>query len=284
MEIIRNPNAMQEIAIGLFKRSVSVGFVPTMGALHDGHVSLIEASLHDNDQTIVSVFINPTQFGPDEDLSSYPHPIDEDIERLRSLHVDYLFLPTKEDIYPQNYSSYLEVQGLTNRLCGLSRPTHFRGVTTICSILFHLTLPTLVYFGQKDYQQTLVIERLVNDLHFPINIKVMPIVRDKDGLALSSRNQYLSESERIIALGINQSLGIGEDLIHEGERNVHLIKKAVTEHLSKSKDINIDYISICHPKTLIELTHLTIGKVFIALSVYLGGVRLIDNRIVKLAN
>ncbi len=284
MEIIRDPKAMQEIAIDLFKRSRSVGFVPTMGALHDGHVSLVKASLHDNDETIVSIFVNPTQFGPDEDLDDYPGSIDEDTKRLKSLHLDYLFLPKKEDIYPQNYLTYVEVQGLTNRLCGLSRPTHFKGVTTVCSILFHLTLPTVAYFGQKDYQQTLVIEKLLKDLHFPITIKVMPIVRDKDGLALSSRNQYLSGNERISALRINQSLEKAEHLIHEGERNVYILKKAITEHLSKSKDIHIDYISICHPKTLIDLTQLTIGKVLIALSVYLGGTRLIDNRIVKLAN
>ncbi len=283
MEIFRDPNAMQEMAADLFKRSVSVGFVPTMGALHDGHFSLVKASLHDNDQTIVSIFVNPTQFSPDEDLDNYPSSIDDDINKLESLHVDYLFLPMKEDIYPPNYSCHVEVQGLTNKLCGSSRPVHFKGVTTICSILFHIMTPSVAYFGQKDYQQALVIEKLVSDLYFTLKVKVLPTIRDTDGLALSSRNKYLSKDDKITARHLNQSLEKAEKLVHDGERKVQSIKNVIMKHLNEA-NINIDYISICHPKTLIELTHLTIGKVLIALAVYIGGTRLIDNRMIKLPN
>jgi len=275
MTIITDPQDMQQDAIKSFGQK-TVGFVPTMGALHEGHLSLIRKSKQDNDKTIVSIFLNPTQFGENEDLSNYPSVIEEDIKKLEGLEVDTLFLPNKKDIYPETFATFVTVEGITNKLCGLSRPVHFRGVSTICTKLFLLTLPTVSYFGQKDYQQSLVIRRLVKDLNISTQIEVLPIIRDADGLALSSRNVYLSANERVESLKLNQTITQAENLVRHGEKEAHAIKTFIKEDLSKSSLIKIDYISICHPETLEELT--VIGNhVLIAVAIYIGSTRLIDN-------
>ena len=285
MEIIKTLFEMQKLSLSLVQKNVTRGFVPTMGALHEGHLSLIKGSLKETDITLVSIFVNPTQFAPSEDLSRYPRPIDKDIELLKNLGVDYLFLPNEKEIYSKEFSTYVEVVGLTDRLCGKSRPDHFRGVTTICSKLFHLVMPTVSYFGQKDYQQALVIRRMVNDLNMPLEIKVLPIVRDFDGLALSSRNQYLSKDEREVAPTLYHSLQKVESMIQQGEMDVDTLKSFITTFLTKSLLISIDYISISHSKSLEELTSLENEKeIIIALAVYIGKTRLIDNKIVSLTH
>ncbi len=281
MEIIKNPLDMQELALSLLKSGIRVGVVPTMGALHQGHLSLIKGSLSENDKTIVTIFVNPTQFGPSEDLSQYPQPIQDDIASLEQLNVDYLFHPDVQDMYPTDYSSYVEVENITNKLCGLSRPVHFKGVTTICSKLFHLTLPRTAYFGQKDYQQTLVLKKMIRDLHFPMTIKVLPIVREQDGLAMSSRNQYLSPDNRQKALNLNKSLKKADEMIQNGITNCQTISDEIKKMINPSETVKIDYISICHPQTLEESDRLPINKVLIALAVFVGKTRLIDNALIK---
>ncbi|MDH4128682.1 MAG: pantoate--beta-alanine ligase, partial [Spirochaetota bacterium] len=202
----------------------------------------------------------------------------------KKLNVDYLFLPDAKDIYPSNYSTYVTVENITNKLCGLSRPNHFRGVTTICTKLFHITLPTISYFGQKDYQQSLIVKRLVKDLNIPTTIKILPIARDSDGLALSSRNVYLSEKERIESTNLYKSLQNAETIIQKGEKNCQFIKETIKNHLTKTPMIKIDYISICNPDTLEEVDQLDKGEVLIAIAAYLGKTRLIDNSLIQVSN
>lgn len=281
MEIIKKPHDMQKISLVLIKQNKTIGFIPTMGALHEGHLSLIRASLSENDKGVVSIFVNPTQFSPTEDFNQYPHPVEVDIRKLKQLNVDYLFLPEKGDIYPPGYSTYVEVENLTKKLCGLSRPNHFRGVTTVCTKLFQITLPTIIYFGQKDYQQALIIQQLVKDLNFSLRVKVLSTVREKDGLALSSRNKYLSTDERKEALQLYQALKKAETMIQKGERESEAIKQAITNRLKESYIVQIDYISICNSKTLGELNYIDQQEVLIALAAFINKIRLIDNVLIQ---
>ena len=278
MKIVQNPKIMHSIAFELLKKDKSVGLILTMGALHPGHFSLIQASIRDNQHTIVSIFLNPTQFAPHEDLNSYPKNPQQDIQKLQNLQVDYLFLPSPQDIYSQNFQTTVSVDQLTQTLCGLSRPIYFKGVVTVCSILFHIIPATWSYFGQKDYQQALVIQKLVQDLHFPIKIKILPIVRDTDGLALSSRNAYLSPQDRKNALLIYQSLELAKTMIQNGEKNVQVIKDNIKKMLNNPPQISIDYFEISHSQTLQNLNCIQTGDhIFISLAVFVRKTRLIDN-------
>ncbi len=254
-----------------------IGFVPTMGYLHHGHISLINQARKDCDHVIVSIFVNPTQFAPEEDLLSYPRDIEKDKDLCRSAGVDALFLPGDKEMYPGDESTWVIVEGITKKLEGKSRPTHFRGVTTIVTKLFNIIEPDIAYFGQKDMQQSVVIKKMAKDLDMDIMIRVCPIVRETDGLALSSRNKYLTETERKAASILYESLKLGTELFRSGERDAESIKQALTKKInSRIKGIGrIDYLSITD-ENLDEVNTVKTGDA-ISMAVYFGRARLIDN-------
>ncbi|MFN4245241.1 MAG: pantoate--beta-alanine ligase [Brevinematia bacterium] len=282
MKVVEKPSVMQSEIIPLKREGKSIGFVPTMGALHEGHLSLVRQSKKDNDITVVSIFVNPTQFGPNEDYDAYPRQFETDKRLLETEGVDYLFYPSVDDMYPYGYETYVELKLLPNHLCGLSRPGHFRGVSTVVSKLFNIVQPDRAYFGQKDYQQAQIIKKMVRDLNFPIEIVVMPIVRESDGLAMSSRNSYLSQEERKNATVLYRSLQRAKDLILSGEKDVKKIKDEIRRIIS-SVPSKIDYIEVVDPNTLDSLDLIPDrGSVVVAIAVYIGKARLIDNEIVEL--
>jgi pantoate--beta-alanine ligase len=282
MKIINEVNEMRQIVKKMKREDLSVGFVPTMGYLHDGHLSLVKAAKVDNDIIVVSIFVNPTQFGPNEDLDTYPRDLEKDQSLLENLDVDYLFFPKVEQMYPSEYGTYVNVEsGLTNKLCGKSRPGHFKGVTTIVSKLFNIVNPDKAYFGQKDAQQVSVINRMVKDLNFDIEIIAVPIVRENDGLAMSSRNVNLSEKERQDALMLSKSLNKAKDLILlDNIKKSDIIKNEMMEIIESVDSSRIDYIEIVDMESL-ESIDIVEGKVLIALAVHIGKTRLIDNIIME---
>ena len=253
-----------------------IGLVPTMGFLHEGHLSLVDYSLNAADRTIVSIFVNPLQFGPKEDFAIYPRDIERDIKLLTQRGVDAVFKPQTVEFYPPDFSTTVEVTQLTNGLCGPIRPGHFRGVTTVVSKLFTATKPHLAVFGQKDYQQSAVIRRLVRDLNLDLRIEVAPTMREADGLAMSSRNVNLTEDERRRVPALYQALEMAKRYIERGERDTQRIIGEMRRHIEKDVDGDIEYISIVHPDTLEDLSQIA-GPVVIALAVRLANVRLIDN-------
>jgi pantoate--beta-alanine ligase len=255
----------------------SVGFVPTMGYLHAGHASLIHRARRENDVVVVSVFVNPTQFGPNEDLDAYPRDPDKDLALMRAEGTDIAFFPSADEIYPAGYATYVTLEGpMTQALCGRSRPGHFRGVTTVVSKLFHVTTPDRAYFGQKDAQQVAVIRQMVSDLDFDVQIVACPIVREPDGLALSSRNTYLSETQRAQASGISRALFEAREMILAGQRDAALLADHIKKRITAIDSAAIDYVSIADARTLADLDTL-IGEVLIAVAVKMGRTRLIDN-------
>lgn len=260
-------------ALGITLRPV--GLIPTMGSLHEGHLSLIRAAKKDCQSVVVSIFVNPSQFGPNEDYQSYPRDIEGDCALLEKEGVDILFAPTAAEMYTFGHDTWVEVGSITERLEGKARPGHFRGVATIVLKLFNIVNPDTAYFGQKDAQQALVIKKMVKDLDINTNITVMPTVRSQGGLALSSRNQYLSESGRITASAIYQSLKLAEDLYEKGQVNAGFIKDQMRDILNNA-GAKIDYISIATADTLEELEIIS-QKALVSLAVYIGTVRLIDN-------
>lgn len=282
MRVIQKPFEMQREMLNIKKSGKSIGFVPTMGALHEGHLSLVRRAKLENDVTVVSIFVNPKQFGPNEDFDRYPRNFERDKELLEKEGIDYIFYPSIEDMYPKGYETYVDLERLPNHLCGLSRPGHFRGVATVVAKLFNIVQPDRAYFGQKDYQQAKIIKRMVEDLNFPIEIVVMPIVREEDGLAMSSRNTYLSPEERKNASILYKSLQKAKDLILSGEKDVSKIKNEMVKMLS-SIESRIDYVEIVEPETLEKIDRIPEkGSVVIALAVYIGNARLIDNEIVNI--
>jgi len=285
MNVISSPVEFQREMLNLKRLGKSVGFVPTMGALHEGHLTLVRQSKKDNDVTVVSIFVNPTQFGPNEDFNKYPRQFDNDRKLLKKEGVDYIFYPSVSDMYPEGYETYVYLEKLPNHLCGLSRPGHFRGVATVVSKLFNIVQPDKAYFGQKDYQQAEVIKKMVRDLNLPIEIVVIPIVRESDGLAMSSRNAYLSPEERRNATVLYKSLQRAKELIEKGEKSVNKIKEEMKK-IILSVPSRIDYIEIVHPETLDSLDAIpdknVIDRVVVAVAVFIGNARLIDNEIIKL--
>ncbi len=259
------------------KEGKKIGFVPTMGYLHQGHLSLIQASAKENDITVLSIYVNPTQFGPGEDLDQYPSDLENDKKLAEEAGADVIFIPDHHIMYKDNHATYVQVNGLTNQLCGYSRPTHFQGVTTIVTKLFNIVQPDHAYFGQKDAQQAIVIKRMVKDLNMPINIVVCPIVREADGLAMSSRNTYLSTEEREQAPILYQSLQKAKALIDSGERSSETVKAMIRQMIhGKSTTTEIDYVSIVSADTLEDIETLE-DKILLALAVKVGKTRLIDN-------
>lgn len=276
MEIIKEIEKMQQISREEAAAKKSIGFVPTMGYLHEGHLKLVEKAVDENDITVVSVFVNPTQFGPEEDYDEYPRDLERDLSLLRERKVDYVFYPAVEDVYPEGYATYVQVEKGTDVLCGRSRPNHFKGVTTIVSKLFNMVIPHRAYFGKKDGQQLLIIRQMVRDLNMDIEIVACPTVREKGGLAMSSRNKYLSSKEREAALVINRTLEKACSWIEEGERDGWEIKKAMEREIKAEPLATIDYASIVSRETLQELGVIK-GPIMIAIAAYIGSTRLIDN-------
>ena len=257
------------------KEGKTVGFVPTMGYLHEGHASLMDAA-GENDKVVVSIFVNPMQFGPSEDLASYPRDLEHDAKVCEAHGVDLIFHPTPEEMYGDNFYSYVDMNVLTEELCGLSRPVHFRGVCTVVAKLFNIVTPDKAYFGQKDAQQLAVIRHMVSDLNFGIEIVGCPIIREEDGLAKSSRNTYLSPEERKAALVLSRSLKLGKKLIEDGEKDAKKVIAAIRGEIEKEPLAKIDYVEIVDWNTL-EPVDSTEGEILTAMAVYIGKTRLIDN-------
>ncbi|MBI3267900.1 MAG: pantoate--beta-alanine ligase [Planctomycetes bacterium] len=257
----------------------TVGFVPTMGALHEGHLSLVRRARADNDTVVVSVYVNPFQFGPQEDLQRYPRDLPADHKLAGSAGADFVFAPTDAEMYPAGFQTYVEQFTLPKRLCGRFRPGHFRGVLTVVLKLFHIVRPTRSYFGQKDYQQSVVIRRMAGDLHCGTEVVTLPIVREEDGLAMSSRNRYLGVRDRKDALCLSEALVIGEAAIRNGERKASAIVDAMRERIGRVKRARIDYVACVDPETLAAVKTVE-GTVVLALALHLGKTRLIDNRLV----
>lgn len=258
----------------------SVGFVPTMGYLHEGHLSLVKASLERTDCTVVSIFVNPAQFGSTEDFKEYPRDLTRDSRLLEDLGVDFLFCPDYTEMYPLDYKTYVEVVDLQDILEGRSRPGHFRGVSTVVLKLFNIVHPDIAFFGQKDAQQAILLKRIVSDLNLDVRIEVKPTVREEDGLALSSRNVYLNPEQRNAALCISQSLQEAEQMIRSGERRISPLLKRMTEIIDGQDLASIDYIAIVDTGSLEPLKEIK-KEALIALAVFIGNVRLIDNVMVS---
>lgn len=276
MTIIKNIAIMTQVARKQRHKGRSIGFVPTMGALHEGHLSLIRQARRENDFTVVSIFVNPTQFGPKDDFEKYPRNLKKDAMLCKKEKVDIIFYPNAREMYPAEFKTYIEVKELSDYLCGKSRPGHFKGVATVVTKLFNIVQPDKAYFGQKDAQQSVIINRFVQDLNIPVKIKVMPTLREKDGLAMSSRNAYLSPQERKDAVVLFRSLKLAQDLINKGEKNSRKIISNMRGLIKSKKSAKIDYIDIIDAKTLKFIDKIT-DNYLIVLAVWIGKTRLIDN-------
>ncbi|MGC1782542.1 MAG: pantoate--beta-alanine ligase [Acidobacteriaceae bacterium] len=275
MQII---SGIPEISAALreLRRNGSVGLVPTMGALHEGHRSLVRAARQRCAIVVVSIFVNPTQFAPNEDFNRYPRTLEDDCKMLRAESVDLVFTPTAEAMYPPGASAFIEVAGVGDRLDGASRPGHFRGVATVVAKLFHVIQPDLAFFGQKDAAQVAVLRQMVRDLNFPVELAICPIVREPDGLAMSSRNRYLSAEERQQALSLHRALEIAESLAKRGERRAEKLLDAMNATLLQEPGVRVDYLAVADPDTLLPLEDVAAGAV-LAVAAHVGNTRLIDN-------
>ena len=277
MKVVKTVDEVREAVKGWRKEGLSVGLVPTMGFLHAGHQSLIAKSVEDNDRTVVSVFVNPMQFGPTEDLESYPRDINRDAKLCEDTGVDLIFNPEPSEMYKDGFVSFVDMNGLTNHLCGISRPVHFRGVCTVVNKLFNIVQPDRAYFGQKDAQQLAVIKRMVTDLNMNLEIIGCPIVREADGLAMSSRNTYMNQEERKAALILSKSIKLGQDMVNSGERDADKIKTAMKELIESEPMAEIDYVEIVDNLTMESIDTVKEGTLC-AIAVKINNkVRLIDN-------
>ena len=280
MKIVSTINEVREQVKEWKKEGNTIGFVPTMGYLHEGHASLIDVARKNNGKVVVSIFVNPIQFGPNEDLDSYPRDLEHDAKLCEEHGVDLIFHPTPEEMYGDNFYTFVDMDVLTKELCGLSRPVHFRGVCTVVSKLFNIVIPDNAYFGQKDAQQLAIIKRMVKDLNMPLSIHGCPIIREDDGLAKSSRNTYLNGEERQAALVLNRSLKAGKALVDAGETRACVIKSAITAEIEKEPLAKIDYVDVVDFDTITPVEKLE-GSILVAIAVYIGKTRLIDNFIVE---
>lgn len=279
MKIIRSPRKFQQEMERLRARGRTLGFVPTMGALHEGHLSLVRRARRENRIVVVSIFVNPLQFGPREDLKRYPRPVHRDRSLLLKEKVDYLFMPSPRALYPQGYQTFVEVPDLSRRLCGKFRPGHFEGVATIVTKLFNLARPHRAYFGSKDYQQAQIIRTLARDLDFDLEVKLLPLVRDRDGLALSSRNAYLSSNERKRARSIPLSLIWAQSEIRRGNRSLTALRSGILRQLRPNLS-RIDYVEFVELETLQPVKSVK-NRLVIALAGWVGKTRLIDSAIIR---
>ena len=271
--------SLEELRSARLLLNGSVGLVPTMGYLHEGHISLARRARAECDHVVASIFVNPTQFGPNEDLSKYPRNLEGDLRLLEAVGVDLVWTPTPEVMYPPGFGTWVEVEGLTRPLEGASRPGHFRGVTTVVTKLFHAVQPTKAYFGQKDAQQAAVIRKLVRDLDFPLEVVVCPTVREADGLAMSSRNSYLSPEERRAATVLFRSLSAAKSAYERGERDAEALRRIMAEVIAAEPRAQMQYVSVADYDTLDEL-QIVSGKTLLSMAVFLGRTRLIDNFVI----
>ncbi len=281
MKVVKTVKEVRDIVAQWRKEGLTVGLVPTMGYLHEGHQSLIRKSAEQNDRTVVSVFVNPIQFGPTEDLEAYPRDLERDKKAVEEAGGDLIFNPEPEEMYPQHFTSFIDTTETTELLCGAVRPIHFRGVCTVVGKLFNIVTPDRAYFGQKDAQQLATIRRFVRDLNFGIEIIPCPIVREDDGLAKSSRNTYLNAEERKAALILSQSLRKGQDAIADGETSAEKIKDIISKSLSSEPLARIDYVEVVDFEN-IQRVEKIYGETLVAIAVYIGRTRLIDNFIVNI--
>ncbi len=277
MKIITTVRDMQDFSEALRLRGKRIAFVPTMGYLHDGHLRLMEEGKKRGDCLVTSIYVNPTQFGPGEDLDKYPRDFERDERLSRNVGVDVIFYPSNSQMYPKQYHTYVTVEDITENLCGLTRPTHFRGVATICVKLFNIVKPHVTVFGRKDFQQLTVIKRMVADLNMDIEVIGMPTVREPDGLAMSSRNAYLKEGERESALSVSRSLRRAADLYNRGERDADVILQEVKGFVERHPGTKIDYVKICDVETMADVESVEGKRSVLALAVWVGTPRLIDN-------
>ncbi len=277
MNIYRSIKETHQAISEIRQKGQSIGFVPTMGYLHEGHLSLVKAARKENDIVAASVFVNPTQFGPNEDFEQYPRDEERDFALLREEGTDLVFVPPVEEMYPQGFSTYVQPPKQSQGWEGATRPTHFRGVCTVVSMLFNIAQPRHAYFGRKDAQQAAVIRQMVHDLHFPIEIVACPIVREEDGLAMSSRNIYLSPEERQRALALNQILLRGVEKFRQGERDSQDLLDEAAAEINEVEGVKLDYFGIVDQNTFQSVDHVHEGDLFIG-AMFVGKTRLIDNR------
>ena len=276
MRVVKSVKEVRDAVKEWKAQGLSVGFVPTMGYLHEEHESLIKKAVKDNDRVVVSIFVNPMQFGPTEDLDKYPRDLERDSKLCENAGANLIFHPEKEEMYFEDFSSYVDINGLSDELCGKSRPIHFRGVCTVVTKLFNIVNPDRAYFGEKDAQQLAIIRRFVRDLNIDIEIIGCPIIREEDGLAKSSRNTYLSKEERQAALILSQSLNLAKDAINSGEGNSSVVIDIISNSIKKEPLAKIDYIEVVDSLSMKPVK--TIEKsVLVAIAVYIGKTRLIDN-------
>lgn len=280
MDILKTKEEMIKWSKNRKKDSKTICLVPTMGYLHPGHISLMEKGKPLCDDLVLSIFVNPAQFGPNEDLDSYPSNIENDLTLARKAGVTAVFLPTKENIYPENFQTEIKLKSLPGFLCGKSRPVHFAGVATVVTKLFNIVMPDVAIFGQKDYQQIQIIRQLTLDLDFDIKIVAGEIIREKDGLAMSSRNAYLSKPQRASALCLSKSLNLADELIARGEKKSVTIQTRIKTFIQSFPETSVEYISFCDPATLEEIERID-GRVLLALAVKVGKTRLIDNILIN---
>jgi pantoate--beta-alanine ligase len=280
MRLITSIKQMQELAEKLRRDGKIISFVPTMGYLHQGHLSLMEEGKKRGDILVISIFVNPTQFGVGEDYAVYPRDLERDKKLAESVGVDIVLTPSESEIYPKGYQTFVQVEEVTKNLCGISRPTHFRGVTTVVAKLFNIIKPHIAIFGEKDFQQLVTIRQMVRDLHYDIEIVGMPIYRENDGIAMSSRNTYLNPEERKAALCLYRSLKRASELFNSGEQKAGTIIREVRNIIEAEKIVNIEYIKICDTENLQDLT-IVDREAVVALAVKIGVTRLIDNLVLK---
>jgi pantoate--beta-alanine ligase len=279
-EMVRDPGAMQRRAAALRRDGLRLGFVPTMGALHAGHLRLVDIARTGCDLVVVSIFVNPLQFGPGEDYARYPRDLDADVQRLAGVGCDLVFAPQARDLVAPDACTRIVVEGLEDRLCGRSRPGHFRGVATIVAKLFHRVQPHVAVFGQKDAQQALLVQRMVRDLDLDVELRFAPIVRDADGLALSSRNAYLDAAERRAAVRLVEALRAAREFVLDGEREAAPVLARMRDVLARSGELRVDYVELVAPATLLPVQRLE-GRVLVAVAAWVGSTRLIDNLVLE---
>jgi len=283
MEIINHIRDMQRWSETQRVAGKKIAFVPTMGYLHEGHLSLVREGKKQGDVVVVSIFVNPMQFNQQSDFDKYPRKDEQDQRMLEDVGTDVLFYPTAPEIYPEGFQTAVEVSKVSEPLCGAFRPGHFRGVTTVVAKLFNIVKPHVAVFGQKDFQQCVVIQQMVKDLNFDLEILPMPTIRESDGLAMSSRNARLSPAERHSSLSIARALNHAQELVTKGERRAEVILKTVQATLTREGGVRVEYASLCHPETLEEVTQLS-GPTLLAIAAWVGEVRLIDNQVLELSH
>ncbi|MGQ9498787.1 MAG: pantoate--beta-alanine ligase [Dissulfurimicrobium sp.] len=281
MKLIHSIDEMTMVSMDMKSRGMTIALVPTMGYLHEGHLSLVRFARKAVDSVVVSIFVNPLQFGPNEDLSRYPRNIERDKALLEAEDVDILFCPYPDKMYPQGFCTWVEVEGLSSIMCGVSRPGHFKGVATVVCKLFNIVRPDRAIFGEKDFQQLVIIRRMVKDLNMPVEVVGHPIVREKDGLAMSSRNVYLDPEGRRIAVCLFEALKLAVDMVENGECLAERIKDEIKRYILSRPMTKIDYIFLGDPETLMPVDVIKEQPVLLALAVWVGGTRLIDNIILK---